>query len=130
MDFSLNDDQKALRDHAEKLGARLVYPTVKKRDKTQEWDPSIWRQMGEAGLLGLPYPEEYGGAGLSCVDTCIVSEGFAKGARDGGVVLAWGASMILCGVPIWKVGTEAQKVAKVISSKPMTSAIGRKIVLV
>jgi alkylation response protein AidB-like acyl-CoA dehydrogenase len=65
--------------------------------------------MGDFGLLGAPIPEAYGGAGMSCVETCLVKEGFGEGAEDGGVALAWGAHTILCGVPIWKLGTEEQK---------------------
>ncbi|MBI5495761.1 MAG: acyl-CoA dehydrogenase family protein [Deltaproteobacteria bacterium] len=109
MDFRLNDEQRALMDNAEKVGRRLVYPSVRERDRTGRWDPALWKGMGEAGLLGLPYPEEYGGSGLSCLDTCLVKEAFSKGAHDGGVTLALGASMILCGVPIWKLGSEEQR---------------------
>jgi hypothetical protein len=109
MHFHLSDDQKQLMDSAREFGRREVRPTAMQRDQAASWDPEIWRKMGEMGLLGAPFPPEYGGMGLSCVDTCLLKEGFGEGASDGGVALAWGAHTILCGVPIWKLGTEEQK---------------------
>ncbi len=109
MDFDITEEQHALYEAARALGEKDVQPTVLARDRSGEWDPRIWRKMGGAGLLGAPFPEEYGGTGLGAVDTCLATEAFTYGGHDGGVTLAWGASTILCGVPIWKLGTEAQK---------------------
>jgi hypothetical protein len=109
MHFEITSEQEALYEGARELGEREVAPSVLARDKSGEWDHSIWKKMAAAGLIGAPIPEEYGGTGLSCLETCLVKEGFTYGAHDGGVALAWGASTILCGVPIWKLGTEEQK---------------------
>ncbi len=109
MDFELTAHQLELREGARVFGEREVAPTILERDARAEWSEPIWRKMGEAGLLGAPFPEEYGGTGLSCFETCLVKEGFGEGSTDGGVTLAWGAHTILCGVPIWKLGTEEQK---------------------
>lgn len=109
MDFSFAPEQLLLRDNARGFGERFIQPGARERDRTGAWDSTLWRHLGEAGLLGLPYPEELGGGGLSCVETCLVSEGLSHGACDGGLLLSWGASMILCGVPIWKLGTERQQ---------------------
>lgn len=109
MDFTITRDQQDLYDSARDFGARVVLPSVLERERHERWDPSLWKQMAQAGLIGAPFPEAYGGTGLSALETCLVKEGFAVGALDGGVALAWGASSILCGVPIWKLGTEAQK---------------------
>lgn len=109
MDFEITDEQRELYEGARVFGEREVAPTVLERDQEQVWDPEIFKKMGAAGLLGAPIPEEYGGTGLSAVSTCLVKEGFGEGSRDAGVALAWGAHIILCGVPIWKLGTEEQK---------------------
>lgn len=109
MHFEITEEQQQLRDGARVFGEREVAPTVLERDQAGRWDPQIFRKMGEAGLLGAPIPEEYGGSGLSAVETCLVKEGFGEGSRDSGVALAWGAHIILCGVPIWKLGTEEQR---------------------
>ena len=109
MHFEITKAQHELMDGARTFGAREVFPSVLERDAAHRWDPALFQKMGEAGLLGAPFPEEYGGTGLSCVETCLVKEAFAEGARDAGLALAWGAHTILCGVPIWKLGTEAHK---------------------
>lgn len=109
MDFSITDEQRQLHDMARDFGAREVQPSVLERDAAGSWNPDLWQKMAEAGLLGAPIPTEYGGTGLSCVDTCLVKEGFGLGSEDGGLALAWGAHTILCAVPIWKLGTESQK---------------------
>lgn len=109
MNFDITDEQRELYEAARDFGREVVHPTVLERDAAGAWDPALWRRMGEQGLLGAPFPEDYGGSGLSCIDTCMVKEGFGYGAEDGGLALAWGAHTILCGVPIWKLGTEAQK---------------------
>ncbi len=109
MDFRITREQHDLYDAARELGQRVVLPSVLDRDKHERWDHSLWIKMAEAGLIGAPFPEEYGGTGLSAFETCLVKEGFSYGALDGGLVLAWGASSILCGIPIWKFGTDAQK---------------------
>jgi alkylation response protein AidB-like acyl-CoA dehydrogenase len=109
MHFGMTDEQRSLVELGRQIGAQHVAPTVLERDREARWDADIWRTMGEAGLLGAPFPEAYGGAGLSAIDTCHVKEGFGYGSEDGGVALAWGAHTILCGVPIWKLGTEDQK---------------------
>jgi acyl-CoA dehydrogenase len=109
VDFEITEDQLALMDGARVFGEREIFPSVLERDAASTWNPELWRKMGQQGLLGAPFPEEYGGLGLGALDTCLLKEGFEYGARDAGVTLAWGASSILCGVPIWKLGTEEQK---------------------
>jgi alkylation response protein AidB-like acyl-CoA dehydrogenase len=109
MDFTISKEQQQLHDQAAEFGRRVVLPSVLQRDRSEHWDPSIWQQMGEHGLLGAPFPEEYGGTGLSAFETCLAMEGFGYGSLDGGVALALGASTILAGVPIWKLGTTTQK---------------------
>ena len=109
MDFAYSDSQRELYETVRQFARSEVFPTVLEREPKHRWNDAIWQKMAGMGLLGAPIPEAYGGTGLSCVETCLVSEAFGHGAEDGGVALAWGAHTILCGVPIWKLGTEAQK---------------------
>lgn len=109
MDFELTREQEELREGARVFGAREVAPSILERDAKACWEPELFAKLGEAGFLGGPIPEEYGGLGLSAVETCLIKEGFGEGSRDAGLALAWGAHTILCGVPIWKLGTEEQK---------------------
>ncbi|MCB9682908.1 MAG: acyl-CoA dehydrogenase family protein [Alphaproteobacteria bacterium] len=109
MDFAFTDAQRELYDSVRTFARQQIHPTVLQREPLQTWNDDIWQKLAGMGLLGAPIPEEYGGTGLSCVETCLVKEAFGAGAEDGGVALAWGAHTILCGVPIWKLGTEDQK---------------------
>jgi len=109
MDFEITESQEQLKESARDFGRQEIFPGVLERDEKKEWDQKLWLKLGEAGYLGAPFPEEYGGTGLSAFETCLVKEGFSEGAEDAGLTLAWGAHSILCGVPIWKLGNEEQK---------------------
>jgi acyl-CoA dehydrogenase len=109
MDFSLPEDLIEFKAMIYDFAANEVRPTAEERDKTGEWSPEIWSKMGAIGLLGLPYPEEYGGQGADCLTTTVATEAFAEGAFDGGMTLAWGAHTIIGGMPIVLCGTEEQK---------------------
>ncbi|MCG3173244.1 MAG: Acyl-CoA dehydrogenase [Myxococcota bacterium] len=109
MEFSFTPEQLQLRQEAFKFGREELAPTVRDRDNRGEFNRELWNKMGEFGLFALPFPAEYGGGDAGCTGACIAHEGFAKGARDGGMVLSMGAHTILCGIPIWKMGTDEQK---------------------
>lgn len=109
MDVRLSDEQRMLYETVRDFAMSEVLPTSIDRDREQAWDPAIWKRMAELGLLGIIYPEEYGGGGADCLTTTVAMEAFARGGADAGTGLSWGASTILCGVPIWRVGSEEQR---------------------
>ncbi len=65
--------------------------------------------MGAFGLLGITYPETFGGSGADVVTACLAGEAVAQGGAEGGLCLAWGAHTYLCGDTIWRHGTEERK---------------------
>ncbi|MCE9596488.1 MAG: acyl-CoA dehydrogenase family protein [Spirochaetia bacterium] len=109
MNFSLPSELVDFRDSVKQFAIQHVRPSSEERDLTEHWDPAIWRKMGEFGLLGLCFPEEYGGQGADCLTTTIATEAFAEGATDGGVTLAWGAHTIIGSMPIVLCGTQSHK---------------------
>ncbi|MCB1164589.1 MAG: acyl-CoA dehydrogenase family protein [Leptospiraceae bacterium] len=109
MDFSIPEELLEFRDSVREFARKEVRPSVEERDLNEVWDPAIWNKMGEMGLLGLPFPEEYGGQGADCLTTTIATEAFAEGSTDGGLTLAWGAHSIIGSMPIVLCGTEDQK---------------------
>lgn len=109
MDFTLPEDLLEFRESVKNFAAEHVRPSAEERDRNERWDPEIWRKMGAMGLLGLPFPEEYGGQGAGCLFTTVASEAFGEGALDGGLGLAWGAHTIIGSMPIALCGTEEQK---------------------
>ncbi|MBL8126425.1 MAG: acyl-CoA dehydrogenase family protein [Chloroflexia bacterium] len=74
MDFSLTPEQVQLRDTVREFAAREVAPYIREWDANGEFHPEILYRMGELGLLGLPIPEEYGGAGMDYVAFALACE--------------------------------------------------------
>ena len=79
MDFDLTSDQRLLKDSIEKLLAPH-YGDFSKRKTYQTqpngFDPAIWQEYAEAGILGLPFPEAQGGFGGGAIESMIVMEAF------------------------------------------------------
>jgi alkylation response protein AidB-like acyl-CoA dehydrogenase len=76
MNFSLTDDQRMLVESAQGF-TRKQSPVSRMRKLREDpigWSPEVWRQMGELGWLGLPFPEEVGGVGGKFVDLALVLE--------------------------------------------------------
>ena len=76
MNFTLTEDQRMFVDAALAF-TRKQSPVArmrKLRDDPIGWSPEVWRQMGELGWLGLPFPEAVGGVGGSFVDLALVLE--------------------------------------------------------
>lgn len=110
MDFRLNDDENSFYDQVLRFGRERLVPLWSQEADDQNrflWD--AWKELGAFGLLGLPFPTEYGGGGQSATSCCLAGEALGHAGVDGGTTLSWGAHTILCGVPIWKLGTEEQK---------------------
>lgn len=81
MNFSLNDDQRLLKDSLDKF-VRQRYDSEHRRatiHQKQSLDPAIWAQFSDLGWLALPFDEADGGLGGSLVDTMIVMEAFGRG---------------------------------------------------
>jgi alkylation response protein AidB-like acyl-CoA dehydrogenase len=109
MDFSLSDEQKALRENIVRFAREVLNEGVIERDRAQAFPRELWRKCGEIGIQGLPVPEEFGGSGLDPLSTAIALEGLGYGCHDGGLVFSLGAHLLSCVVPIWRHGTEAQR---------------------
>ena len=81
MEFSLTEEQQVMYDQLKRFAEKEIAPSAAERDERQEFDRGIWKQMAEIGILGMPFPEEYGGQGMSCLDTCRASAIIFTGAR-------------------------------------------------
>src|SRR5258708_15639030 len=63
MDFDLSDDHRLLRDTVREFAAQEIAPVAEELDRTHSFPYEIVRRLGELDLMGIPFPEEYGGAG-------------------------------------------------------------------
>lgn len=109
MNFAISEELLEFQDSVYEFAKEHIRPSTEQRDLDSEWDPEIWKKMGQMGLLGLPFPEEYGGQGADCLTTTLATEAFSRGSTDGGLTLAWGAHTIIGSMPIALCGSEEQK---------------------
>lgn len=107
MDFDLTAEQQAIRSAVREFAEREIAPRARHVDETGEFPAETFRKMGELGLMGLPFPEEYGGAGADSVSTAIAIEEVARAC--GSTALAYAAHIGLGCAPIAMFGTEEQK---------------------
>ncbi|HEY3203967.1 MAG TPA: acyl-CoA dehydrogenase family protein [Thermoanaerobaculia bacterium] len=84
-----------------------IRPNMMRWDEAQEFPREVFRKLGDLGFLGIIFPEEYGGAGLSYMDYAAIVEEIA--AVDGSVALALAAHNSLGSNHIFQFGTEAQR---------------------
>ncbi|HEV2490997.1 MAG TPA: acyl-CoA dehydrogenase [Candidatus Acidoferrales bacterium] len=107
MDFSLTEEQQQLRKSVREFAEGEIAPHVMEWDEASHFPQEIIPQMAEMGLLGVIFPEKYGGAGLGYLEYSIVIEELAR--VDGSVGLIVAAHNSLCTNHIYKFGTEEQK---------------------
>jgi alkylation response protein AidB-like acyl-CoA dehydrogenase len=109
MEFSIPQEYLDFKEAVYRFSRERLAPRAQQLEALGQFSWDNWREMAKMGLLGLPFPEEYGGSGASPLATCLAMEAMGAAGVDGGTPLAWGAHTILCGVPIWLLGTEEQK---------------------
>src|SRR4051812_28166783 len=107
MDFRLSEDHEALRKTVEQFAREVVAPQAERLDRNEEFPYPIVRQMGEMGLFGLPFPEEYGGMGGDYFALCLAIEELAR--ADSSVAITLEAAVSLGAMPIYRFGTDEQK---------------------
>jgi len=107
MDFQLTDEQAAVRELCRDFAREVVAPAAEKLDREHEFPYDIVRRMGEMGLFGLPFAEQYGGAGGDFLAYCLAVEEIAR--ADAGVGITLEAAVSLGAAPIHDFGTEEQK---------------------
>ena len=103
----LSDELESLRKTVEEFAHEVVAPTIGDLYERNEFPYDIVRQMGEMGLFGLPFPEEYGGMGGDYFALCIALEELAR--VDSSVAITLEAAVSLGAMPIFRFGTEEQK---------------------
>ena len=107
MDFTFTDEQKQLRKSVREFAEDEIAPHVMEWDESSHFPSEILPKLAEMGLLGVIFPEEYGGAGLGYVEYATVIEELAR--VDGSVGLFVAAHNSLCSNHIYKFGSEEQK---------------------
>src|SRR5437660_8072916 len=107
MDFRLTDEQQQIRDMVREFAESEIKPHIAEWDEAQHFPIEVFRKAGELGLLGVIFPEEYGGASLSYIDYVNVIE--ELGAVESGFALSVAAHNSLCTGHIYHAGNDEQK---------------------
>jgi short-chain 2-methylacyl-CoA dehydrogenase len=109
VDFAmeLSEEQRALRETLRKFAESEIAPHAGEWDRTATFPVATIRKLGELGVMGLPFPEEYGGVGAGTLSFAVALEELAR--ADSSVAITVGASVSLGGAPILNFGTEQQK---------------------
>ena len=107
MDFELSEEQAAVRDLCRDFAREVVAPAAEELDREHRFPYDIVRQLGELGVFGLPFSEEWGGAGGDFLAYCLAIEEISR--ADAGVGITLEAAVSLGAAPIHDFGTPAQK---------------------
>jgi short-chain 2-methylacyl-CoA dehydrogenase len=107
VDFDLTEEQQAFRRAVREFAEDVIAPRAEEMDRREELPLDIVKQMGEMGLFGLPFPEEYGGQGADFLTFCLAVEELAR--VDSSMAITLEAAVGLGANPIHAFGTEDQK---------------------
>lgn len=103
----LSTEERMIADAAREYAQGKLAPRVQEAFRAESTDPSIFREMGELGLLGITIPEQYGGANLNYVSYGLIAREIER--VDSGYRSMMSVQSSLVMVPINEFGTEAQK---------------------
>jgi len=107
MDFSLTEEQKMLKAMVQDFATKELEPIAAQIDEEARFPAESVKKMAELGLLGLGFPEEYGGSGGGATELSIASEEICRVCASTGTVLL--ASTGLAGHPLYEFGNEEQR---------------------
>jgi len=107
MEFSLSTEQKQIRDTVAEFVDEEVVPRAAEIDEKDEFPRDLVDEMSELGLMGMPFPEEYGGAGLDYHSYAIGVEEISRGSGGLGTVVA--AHISLGGGMLYDFGNDGQR---------------------
>jgi alkylation response protein AidB-like acyl-CoA dehydrogenase len=105
--FDLPEEHEALRDTVRDFAEREIAPVAAELDRTKSFPYEIVRKLGELGWMGIPFPEEYGGAGADTLAYAVAVEELAR--VDSSVAITLCAHTSLGTQPVHLFGTEEQK---------------------
>ena len=106
MDFDLTKEQKMIRDEVRRFAQKEIAPRAEELERTGEYPYDIMEKMAELGLMGIPFPEEYGGMGGDWVSLHLVIEELSRADPNFGAIIDVTTSVVA--QELYVLGTEVQ----------------------
>ncbi|TKJ31170.1 MAG: acyl-CoA dehydrogenase [Chloroflexi bacterium B3_Chlor] len=107
MDFQLSEEQRMIREMVRDFAENEIMPIASEIDREGRFPFETFKKMGDLGIMGLPWPEEYGGAGADTVCYAIAVEEISRACGSHGI--SYAAHISLGSSPIYLFGSEEQK---------------------
>src|SRR5437870_3862625 len=107
MDFELSEEQESFRKVVRDFARSEIAPHAEEWDRSHTFPVDVVLAMGELGLFGLPFPEEYGGSGADFATFCLAVEELAR--VDSSMAITLEAGVGLGASPIYRFGSEEQR---------------------
>lgn len=107
MDFELTEEQRAFQGLVREFAEAVVAPAAAEYDEREEFPLDVVKRMGELGLFGVPFPEEFGGQGGDLLMFCLGLEEIGRWDSSVGITLE--AAVGLAANPVFRFGTREQK---------------------
>jgi butyryl-CoA dehydrogenase len=107
MNFDLTDEQKAIQSLAREFAQNEVRPRAEEMDREEAFPYELVKKMADLGFMGLPFPEEYGGAGADTVSYALAVMEIAR--ADASTAITMAAHVSLGATPFYLFGSKEQK---------------------
>ncbi|MCM3730734.1 acyl-CoA dehydrogenase family protein [Fictibacillus nanhaiensis] len=107
MNFTLTEEQMMIQKMMKEFADEVVAPGAETRDKNKEFPVEIFQKLSKLGMMGLPFPEEYGGGGADTISFAIAVEELSRACGSTGIT--YSAHVSLGGAPLNLFGTHEQK---------------------
>jgi alkylation response protein AidB-like acyl-CoA dehydrogenase len=107
MEFELTEEQKQIKTSVREFAESEIAPHVMEWDESQHFPEELLPKLADLGLLGVLFPEEYGGAGMGYVEYATIIEELSR--VDGSIGISVAAHNSLCSNHIYKFGSESQR---------------------
>jgi alkylation response protein AidB-like acyl-CoA dehydrogenase len=107
MNFQPTEEHRMIRRMVREFAEKEIAPRAEEIDETDEFPDDLFRRMGALGIIGLPFPEEYGGSGGNYTSLVIALEEIAR--VSGSMAITLDAQTSLYCEPVYLFGTEEQK---------------------
>ncbi len=107
MDFSLTEDQKMLKAMVRDFAEKELEPIAAQIDEEAKFPAESVKKMAELGLMGIPFPEKYGGSGGGAIEFAIAEEEISRVCASTGTIYFVTAG--LSGQPLYRFGNEEQR---------------------